>query len=76
MLWGFNKSKVLSNEALTEAEREGATLTDALKAGPFQQAAATQVETGHKQAIVLQDLLHRAVAQPLFLHREVDLRGP
>lgn len=50
------------------------TLTDALKAGPVQRRAATQVEMDHNSPIVLQNLLHRAVGQPLFLYREVDLR--
>lgn len=50
-------------------------LTDALKAGPFQRGAATHVETDHKQAVVGQNHLRHAVAHPLFLHGEVDLRG-
>lgn len=37
----------------------------------LQRYASPQVEMDHKQAIVLQNLLHYAV----FLHREVDLTG-
>lgn len=53
----------------------GGALTDALKAGPFQRGAAAHVETDDKQAVIGQNHLRHAVAHPLFLHGEVDLRG-
>lgn len=58
----------------TQVWLEGGTLTDALKAGPVQRRAATQVEMDHDCPIVPQNLLHRVVAKPLFLYREVDLK--
>lgn len=64
-LYHANKSFVL--------KIQGVTLTDALEAGRVERGAATQIQMDHDHAVVLQNLPHRVVAQPLFLHREVYL---